>query len=301
MNPSDNNSFGMQNAGGQGTMPTMQMPSADREDIVLPSSGKKGGKKWIFVVLGVVVVVALVALGVWMMTRGGGEERTTAQKEFNEYANYILYEEDSTNSVDEFETAAWYAIDENADNVVFLEEALSRYNSFYSIASNELSKYEGAGLMQTLYDYDFLLKYSELTFLDSGALLNVYIDSGEQSALEYLNNLYATYVSEDEANNLISAFGSYEIAYGENLIAYWNVYKANGCMVDDGFSVECIENLPMDTIRDVAAEIGATESTINAMYDNAIMDIKTNCNNIIKIFSGEQLVVDTEADDENNE
>ncbi len=109
MNPSDNNSFGMPNtAGGQGMMAQPVAPR-DTGDILLPGSEKKGGKKWLYVVLGVAVAVILVVFGAWMIAKGdGGSESGNGNtaganvvQSFNEYANYIIYGRTSSDAISE--------------------------------------------------------------------------------------------------------------------------------------------------------------------------------------------------------
>lgn len=187
MNPSDNNSFGMPN---------------DSGDIILGGGEKKGGKKWIFGVIGIVVVAALVALGAWMMGRDGGGMSSgdaVMQDAFNTYANYLLHKKDSTEDIGEYDSAVIYApeayLEETAEDFDDYENTLSSLrgellNSINNSQMNNKTYFDDA-LKAQAEGIQFIGLYLDTTEPSNENIMNYFREKGADATEKYINGFYS--------------------------------------------------------------------------------------------------------------
>ena len=256
MNPSDNNSFGMQNipdgqvSGGQ-AVPAMQATQPkDTGDIVLAASGKKA-KKWPFVVLGLVVFAALAAMGAWMMTRGGGEEETIRGK-FNVYANYILYGEESNNELTStYDAENSYKI-EDILNDSGIEEQRSYFAKVTEYWKNFVDDYNtstdtgDADNLEYVVDtyinlsvknLEFLTQYVNLEKLSAEMIMTMYLANGKEYVENYIAQQYKNFI--DSENSLMQEYAGYEMEYLQITIDQMEMLENAGCVTNGTIDDEC--------------------------------------------------------------
>ena len=170
MEPSYNDSFGQGDSGVSGTGVISSgdaggvapaTPGSSRSDIILSSSdsgGGNGGKRRFLVVIVVLLFLVAIGVGVAMWLMGGGDDdfgdvsNGDIKEKFNEYANYVLLGENSTND---------FKYDEIIDIIPYfgridiseLEQYLEAAEQKFGVFSNAYSAEFGPSDISKLDDY----------------------------------------------------------------------------------------------------------------------------------------------------
>lgn len=123
---------------------------------------------------------------------------------FERYANYLLYGEDKTTTLNEFDPNETFYIDENYANPEYMDTLKNLFASFYnSTQKDEDLKYISLSMSEERLD--FLVEYSKFSFLNTENVIDMYKLNGKEKAAESIKNYYSV-DSDDEASNGSNVF-----------------------------------------------------------------------------------------------
>ncbi|MBQ3263663.1 hypothetical protein IJH06_00910 [Candidatus Saccharibacteria bacterium] len=275
--------------------------AADSGDIVLAPSGKTsvGGRKGLVAFLMVLALAAIVGVTLWMVwPKGDGD--AGARDDFNKYANYILYGEQKSDNVEDFDPYSEYTIDEEYNNEDYLDTAMISYRRFYDDESEQPTAIlSGMSLSNTLQYLNFLIAYDDVQLIDPDEIKTLVIEQGKDAAIEYAQTYFGTYddLDVDDENGIIIEYEQYDVRKSIIEANYWQVYKDAGCLVGNTFDEKCMDGLSGDTINEYASQLGEVNTTMEGMVFVAVDNIKRECAEINDAFNGKR-VFDEEDDDD---
>ncbi len=215
MGPSYNNSFGSSGV------------IASGDDVApLPSPEGSNNRRWPLVVGAVLLIVAIIAgVATFMITRNNSDSSSDnasttseARSAFNQYANYLLYGEDSDANLASFDKSLEYSIDKNYTDATFLTNAKNKYENFFNvIKDNPPAEIYRISILKVPSDFDLLLSQTaEDNSSDNfyAIVLREYkklSDAGTISTEEYenyRNSLISNAVNEikNQCYDLVEAF-----------------------------------------------------------------------------------------------
>ncbi|MBR1874891.1 hypothetical protein IJ798_00730 [Candidatus Saccharibacteria bacterium] len=265
-------------------------------DIVLSSGAPKssgGGKKVLIISLIILVFAALVGGAIFFMIQeqgGNGSSSSSSVKgdykiEFNQFANYLIRGEvKDTALTGTNDSLGNYAFnkairgDENTKKS-FMEKAYGLYEKFnndYSASNIEdddlnarVKSYYGSIKMLYLYEMSDKLSDEEI--------FREYIEKGEDSARELVDNSYAEMFNSDSevAKTYAEVLREANSAYLAQLVKYAGV----GCVSkENGLDRKCVGlKIPYD---DDTKNYEKMSQKVYKMYNSAVSEITNECWNI---------------------
>ena len=290
MDSSQNNPFGSFSSGGVGPSGfSAPVSSGAGGDIVLaPSAPNKSKQKLIIGVVIVLIVLALVGF-VFMLTRKGGAPNVsnTGKESFYRYANYVLYDEDSTSALEgEFDDNEYYALEDldemnNSEKKAFLLKAENLLNDF----DNYLDKV-GEGEFKNKFseyraEFELTKMINTVPGLNNSEFLNNYFSLDKDGLKKWIENRFSEYTNS-----------GYELVkgYGENGVKYYGLYtdymdelKAEGCVNEYNEFDICEEGSGSELeseMEDLRYEMDDAESV-------AMENVVKDCFTISKMLNGE--------------
>lgn len=244
MDSSQNNPFGSFSSGGVGPGGFSSSPiMSASDDIVLASPQNKSKQKIIIIVVVALAVLALIGFVLWLINGRGVNLSGSGKESFYKYANYALYEEDSTEALQgEFDEDTYYAmngLDEMSD---------SKRKAFLLTAENYLDEFEKN--LENVNDKTFLDEFSQ--YKEDFLLTKMINTSSVLNDTEFVGQ----YFSLDESgldkwiDKRFSDFteSSYQSIkeFGENGVQYYELYaelltnlRAEGCINAQNEFLEC--------------------------------------------------------------
>lgn len=262
------------------TPPVSQPSSFGAGDILLPSSQPQKTKKWPIIIIIVVLLLAAVGIGAWMLIRPNNNGSQPSPQDsrvdelYNKYANYILFDDANINSIEEFNPTDTFSIDENYEDEEFLVNAQNLFNEFYEkFASSDLAKTTQISIQDTSEHYGFLIQRLKIEPIGE-KLLNIYMESGREAAVEYINNFYN---SSDKENQLITSLKDLDKNYALTELTEWEIYDNAGCRTGTQYDSVCISELPYNMLAEPALQLGNIESARNDLVTSSLNWIKTQC------------------------
>lgn len=284
--------------------PTQSISSGTGDILLSPAPAKKS-KKWPIVVAVFTVLVLFISLSIWIFTGANIVGNDTKVKElYNQYANYILFGETSTNGIGDFDPNDTFFIDENYENEEFLTNAQNLFNEFYEkFADSNLTETTVVSIQSTKEHYEFLAQKLNVTSIDE-EFFQIYLESGKDAAIEYINNFYDF---SDGESYLIELFKNLNKEYALAELFEWEIYDNAGCRADAQYDPVCIAEIPYDVLTGPATQLGELESSINGLATSSVDWIKDQCLEINLSLEGivsnmeEKYVEDKEIDGEIDE
>ena len=259
MDSSQNNPFGRFSSGGAGPSGfSAPVSSGAGDDIILSGAAQKRSNKKLIIGIVVGVVLLIGAVVGFLMMQGNKSLGSDARSSFNNYVNYLLYGEASSDDLQgEYDESNYYKIDE------MIGESTSKRTTFVAKA-NELLKAFITSSEKTQED-DFL---SELDYYHNQfefvRLLSKQSDISESTleeriendSVEVLKKVVTDHYSEMKNSNQesIKEYANYMSDYYNTYIDYLAKMKAAGCFSsvnDEG----------------VCAEVENDDSTMNLLED----------------------------------
>ena len=205
MGPSYNNSFGVFSNNGAGQVGIVSSPSS------VPEKSKTKKLFIVFCVLFVLLIIGGIAAFVLLNPKGGkggGSSKGSYSKEFNLYANYLLYGEESDKAIGEVDIDEEYYIDKNWSNEEYLSKLSEIYDSYFSaIIENEEKSVENFLLYSSKSRLDFLKNYKMIKTINVSAAYGRYTELGKEGLIEYLRGIYS---DVDLDNQFISSLADDE-------------------------------------------------------------------------------------------
>ena len=268
--------------------------SNDSGDIRLTATPRKGSKKGVIAaVIVVFLLAAAAAAGLWFMAGGGvvGGSGGTTTERFNRFANYLIYEEDSSewghegeefsmgitrNFLDRFYS---YSNDERKAYFEALDKKFDNYLVSYSNGESStlwinenLEKLVSGFLEISKYEQDFgVIDYQ---------VKNIYVAEGLDAANSYIDSLYASLIESDldftkEAGSLLKERA--ELSFRSYVLSRrLSEQEIDGvlCYNYDGYS--CLEPEIIDAMR---TEV---DGGVIMSEDNYDYLIKVSASNLVK-------------------
>ncbi len=297
MNPSYNGSFGTGNSGGQvpggfgsgsfGGVPQGMTPQGFASqgqpigsgggDIVLGASGEqRKSKKWL-VVVGVVVVILLLLGGVWISTRGSGENIVSndAKTAFNRYANYFLYGEDKASAIGaevpkNGDTSFANQIEStNGDSSYFqnLNALFGKFKNFMDEYSKNNDDFDATMLNNYSSELELLTIYREKGALTRANILKSYKEGGEVKAKEYIREVSDHYTSIGELNDL--NYSQLLSSWGNDNLLLIMFYERSGCLTGDEIDYNCAASKINDESRALSRSMSEANDKMDMVVENS--------------------------------
>ena len=266
-----------------------QTVTPDTGDIMLGGSAPSGKKRrWPFVVIGVLALVAVV-LGVVMgvTNMGGGNNTSSAlsvEQSFNNVANYVLYGEDSSEDIGWYDPTRLYYFSNtllegsDEDNVQFVDDIVNRWDYFKDKNSAFLMENDEDGALvewtEIISNYMlFLRDYYETDIFGTDEIQSFYLENGMLKTMELITEKYKRFSLEEspevyhEYYELVSDLHAMELRAMES-------YDAAGCFVDGQLVHECV--LSVNT----ASEDNALN--YSSLYRKLELMVRNTMNNLEK-------------------
>ena len=210
-----------------------------------------------------------------MVNREGGDKEVNYRDLFNIYANYILYGEESSQEVADFDYNGVYKIDSQIKDVDYLSRAMAYYQAFYNTAvSANRALFWELSLDASKNDLEYLVEYASggIGLIAESDIVKIYLESGSEVAKSEV---------EKVATNAQSAMSRSMQELNKEMmlakIAYWDVYAGQGCVADGAFNMACIAAIPSELLDEAAMQLGAVEMEYDGMPMRAVDDLKWRC------------------------
>ena len=199
MDPTQNDSFGSFSSGQGGYIGQPGAYSA--EPVVLGNDGRKKSKKWVWIILIGLLVVAITIVAVTMLTMSNEkkQKKAAAENAFYEVANYVMGGEDEDDDSGDLATRYDSLVESYTDNTDFIyairirQEDFSAINDYYVKLNNKkqalLTAAKEVVQEETLNNYIESLRVLENAinyYTVRDGLLNAYKTGGESDAQKYL-------------------------------------------------------------------------------------------------------------------
>lgn len=209
-----------------------------------------------------IAVVAVLLLGgiIFALIAGGGKEKpkntntpvaVSADAAFNEYANYILYGEESQEPIaEEVSIANQYTVDnmiyaDVEDKNAYFAEAKTYFDGFIDV-------YGISGLDEKSYFLNWYVPYYQQVFnfvynavwagkLDVATLLPVYLESGADGIEAYFNENYGVFGASDFPD--AQDYYNYQRGVADYMKKYFDTASRWRCIKNDELVAGC--NVPM--------------------------------------------------------
>ena len=246
MDSSQNNPFGSFSSGGVGPGAFSSSPMMGAsDDIVLASPPQNRSKQKItIIVLVVLVVLALVGCVLWLIGKNRGPNVSGIGKEnFYKYANYVLYEKDSSEVLkDEYDKEEYYAMEglsemNESKRKAFLLTSENYLNDF----ENNLEKVTDKTFLDefSLYKESFVLvkMVNTTPALDDAGFINQYFILNENDLGKWVDDKFSEYINSKY--ELVKQYGENGVKYYELYADYLDGLKEEGCIGAQNEFLEC--------------------------------------------------------------
>ena len=245
MDSSQNNPFGSFSSGGVGPGGFSSSPvMSASDDIVLASpQNNKSKQKMIIIGVAVLAVLALAGFVLWLINGRGVNISGSDKESFYRYANYVLYEIDSTEALQgEFNEDTYYAID-GLD-----EMSESKRKAFLLTAESYLDEFEeNLGNVRdntfldefSQYKEDFLLTkmLNTSSTLSDAEFINQYFSLDENSLDKWIDKRFSDYT--ESSYQSVKEFGKKGVEYYEFYADLLDSLREEGCISAANEFLEC--------------------------------------------------------------
>ena len=248
---------------------------AGNEDVVLASNGKaKSSKKKILLFLAAIGVVGLIAGVCLIVVNGGflkgGVPIDKMHSSLNRYANYLLYGNDSSETV--AYDVTWTT--KNLDRVLnkgqdeakgYIDELEILYDGFVAdfYGSREYTERLDEEDMQ-FYDLtldnnkealDALSLYVSTPELKRKEMWQIYLEKGLDALIEVAEERYDVFLKSQSAN--LRKLGNMKILEANTIGGLYELYRQFGCIEGDRLSDYCVEEVSRR--EDVAEQLSVLD------------------------------------------
>ena len=271
-----------------------------------PISQPRQSKKGLFIgiaiggiaLIGIVLMVIAITKGGGGILGIGGVNLSESKQTFNTYANKLLFDKDSKDTIPARDYNYKYSYlskvdDNNKINGDYATSLISLYDSYLSA----LTKQDQEKLNQKLKSYSdenkkalsFLKVYSGYETIESGHIILAYMSGGKTTAQKQIKD-YLNYFSDDK---------SYSKNYKEakevefnNALKIAESAQKHGCLQENKYS-QCMDSLystdPDDIgIGDLYNEMLESSHQAEKIAENAYSDLSLFCWEISDLLNGEK-------------
>ena len=213
--------------------------SREMGDIVVGGTPQPKKSKKPFIIAGAILLLFAVIAVVALIVASSTNSQTPVLRAFNEYANYFLYGQDSTQNIEgtyQYGDTYWLSDMNLSDEQIaeHFQAAEVKYQEFYDLYSQFTNSSpdniteEVRTMIDDYYEQLDLLSYT-IRFPNLGAseLLEAYMEAPGEA--EQLIKDYYSHFSDSSVQNTRDFATSY-ITAATSLINTYQVYDANGCI-----------------------------------------------------------------------
>ncbi len=257
--------------------------SRDRSD--------RPSRKWPLLVLALVAVIAVVAIVIFSLISSNSKSPSsanTAERQFNEFATYLLYGESRPELSGEYERWTSYKLDQNltsdadgdywSKSIGLLNNLIDSYND----KDDETSKLIQSTLQAYRSDLIFVDEIRQLEEPTAEDIINIYLTSGQKTAEARISNIYSD-LSEPlpyQGQNYVD----YKKAAYAALVKRTEKYQTAGCIVDHKI-VESCPNLDSFAAYEDTKEYDNNNESAKKTFNLITSNLASRCwtiSNLIK-------------------
>ena len=194
------------------------------------------------------------------------DENVSMEVAFNRYANYLVSGEVKDEAVENAAFEGDIMLRTRLNDEDYLKGLGALFDVFRRKTYNEDSIFVKNGVdVGTISEgLDFLENYRNVNGVDTEQLLIKY-NTSVQSSDDYINTLNT--ISDDE-NDLTRAFKEHIAESARATIAYWNILKSNGCIIDQTIDYNCVNEVDVSVLSPATMKLGKINSDIDLFpYD----------------------------------
>lgn len=270
--------------------PTLRTTSTITGDLHIGGTTKK--KKWPFIALGVVAVVAIIG-GVILFgnQKGKSSAEGEVQTALDQFSNYYLYGTESTDVIQgDYDRSTVYravvAMEER--DIEFFDKARSYYDAFIQAYEQNVRTSQEVSDSENVDDYfdgniasftqmfDFIYHFVMAPALTSEEIFDLFINTDIESAQQFINDYYSSL--SDTSYELGIRYAKERTVYDLAQIDRYYIYQDSGCIDGNNIKDDCSVSFKnYDTTRiEEAAQIAdsdilqlpddATEDSIELLY-----------------------------------
>ena len=234
--------------------------SSDMSDVTLSPPQPKSSKKTPFIILIILLIITAIGIGGYFLFNKTSQNSSLTQS-FNIYANNLLFGEEKTDPIEDFNPEEVFYIDYNYSDIDYLNTLFDNYDQFSSqIKSNNYDKISSDTLNTIKEQISFLVEYNEMRPIDTGALYEEYLSNGTEAAISLAEEYYTT---KDTDSDLIKTLKEYEKKVAIENIKYWNTMEPS-------------------------IELGNAENAVYSLVYGSVLELKNICKEINLIMNGEK-------------
>lgn len=228
-------------------------------DIILHNSQPKDNKK-IFIVagiIGLIIVAFVITISLLLGFSKKSSGVATAEEQFNQYANYVLYGETGTTLEGEYDEYKSYKLSQEfyADDYdeQFWQTAGEMLDKAVQASSN--SEGEERGLVDFLQNYQqnfkFLSGYLQVVTNEptDEQIMAIYFSSGAEAARKVVSDFYSALPDTESINS--NEYVELKQKQYDSTISVLDLYKQYGCIDSDNNIAEYCEALANGGIEKV--------------------------------------------------
>ena len=226
-------------------------------DIILGSTPPKKSKKPLIVTIIIIlitIVAGVLAYFIFQQNNNNSVEpiatsATNYREAFNEYANYILYGEDSLKNIaNTYESDTSYAIWQAADekNETFFNKAKALFNNIVEQLRNSESDIDLVLFNGYANVFDFYYLYNTSPGISNINILEKYIQDGEEATSEYINNNYKVF---EESSNLAQSYARSQKELDLLTLEQISIAYSNDCIENGTIDQNCLDSLEINFLE----------------------------------------------------
>ncbi|MBQ1387309.1 hypothetical protein IIY68_00745 [Candidatus Saccharibacteria bacterium] len=254
-------------------------------DIILSDTPPQKSKKGLVIALVLFVIILASGLGVYFFISQNAKNtaNTTTQtlasnyrEAFNEYANYILYGQDSLEDiVSTYEPGTFYSIWQAADekNKAFFDKSKILFDSIIVQLQKQENDIDFVVFNNYSDIFNFYYLYNTVPRVSSMNILEKYLQDGKESTLEYINNSYKVF---DESSGLAQIYGRNQKEVDLLTLDQIDTAYSNGCIEGNTINEGCSNSLWAEFLEQKADFI----QNVNSITYEASRDVVLDCFNI---------------------
>lgn len=288
--------------------PTQSSVVSDSGDIIIgdSASSSKSRKLPRLVIFGLIGVAVMVVIILVVLAISNGAQSsvtptdnhvvTAAEKKFNQFANYLLYEKDSDEFTGAYVSDKTYKLTENLEGKNINETYWSQANEKLETAISDYTASSSPNpvllsfLKNYRQDFRFIDAYRQVGEVDNNRLVSAYLSSGESGVETLVTNYYARI--KDLGTDLATKYVELKNTQYKNMADVLGYYRQIGCLIDGEPDETCMMNkidqsgVTADAQRVLQKMNGVSQAAYSAdeLVLSTVRRLESNCWQISEQF-----------------
>ena len=269
--------------------PIQLSQSGNEGDIIInaPSTSKS---KRSLAIAGIVLLISSVAACVILIiinlqtsnTNEQQHEATNYREAFNQYANHVLYGNDSsTDILAKPDNVVNYAIWDASNNkdIAFFDKAKNLFDNFMKQDNEDLSETTNVILQRYVNVFDFYYLYNTTSKPSYDMILEKYIQEGKDVATAYINDSYKVF---EDSSELAQIYGTNQKEVDLSILDQIDIAASNGCLKSGVMDQICIGSFAAISSERRSSLIDIIQSIKYDASDEVVNDCYILANEIYK-------------------